>query len=418
MRLRFRAVILALTSVSLVAGCGDTFRPIATPVTSGGGDPQVRRHAIVISRTTAAGDGAATHVNISGDTNVGQVPLGQDPVHATLGNGGVSTYVANRASTSGKPSLTIYTTFTQPTSPDLPLTSTLPDNSAPSYVFTTVTNVYVALAGSNSVGVLVQGQNTLNTQIPVGTTPVAIAGLSDGTKMFVANQGSNNVSVLKPDNTVAATIPVGGAPSYVVVSADNAGVYVVNRGSNSVTVIDSLSNTAIATVPVGASPNFAVFDARNLRVYVTNSGGNTISVINADRNSPAYLTVSNFTVGNNPVSLTVLADGSRVYVANSGSNSISVLSALSNAVQATLNLGGLSPVAIGSSSDSSKVEVAAQDTVPLSATHADGSAILSIKTADNTITTIPAPFASSTCTNPAPSALCARMKPSYVLMTQ
>lgn len=418
MTLRVRAFLLAVASVFYLSACGETFRPIATPISSGGGDPQSTKHAIVISTNGATGDGAATHVNISGDTNAGQVPLGQEPVHAALLTGNTATYIANRATASGKPSITVYSTFTQPTSPNLPLTSTLPDNSTPSYIFAATTAVYVALSGNNSVGVLVPGQNTLTTEIPVGTNPVAIGGLPNLTKFYVANQGSNTVSVVKPDNTVSATIPVGAAPSFIVTSADNARVYALNSGAGTVSVIDAATDAVTSTVTVGATPNFAVFDARNLRVYVANSGGNTISVINADTNSPNYLAVTNVTVGTAPTSLTVLADGSRIYVANSGSSSISVLSSLSNAVQSTINLGGLKPVSIGSSPDSSKVEVAVQDTVALSTTHADGSAILSIKTADNTITTVPAPFASSACVNPAPAALCARMKPSFVLVTQ
>jgi YVTN family beta-propeller protein len=422
MTLRFRAFVLAAVSVLYLASCGETFRPIATPVSTGGGDPQSLRHAIVISRLGISGDGAATHVNISGDSNVGQVPVGQDPVHAAVLPGGGNTYVINRASSSGKPSVTIYSTFSQPTSPALPLSATLPDNSAPVYVQASGIAVYIALSALNTVGVLIPGQNTLNTQIPVGTTPVAIAALPNQTKFYVMNQGSGNVSVIKPDNTVSATIPVGAAPSYAVASADNTRVYVVNRGSNSVSVIDSrpdlaTTDTVINTVPVGASPNFAAFDARNLRVYVTNSGANTISVINADTNSPNYLAVTTVTVGNNPIALAVLADGSRVYVANSGSNSITVLSALGNTLQSTIALGGLQPAWIAASNDSSKVEVPVQDTVAISTTHADGSAILSIKTADNTITTIPAPFASGSCVDPAPAAQCARMRPSFVVIT-
>jgi YVTN family beta-propeller protein len=420
---RFRAlltaVLVVLYSVLFVAGCGETFRPIATTVTSGGGDPQQKRHAVVVSNGGPTVDGAVTHVNISGDTNVGQVPVGQDPVHAAFIGAGVNTYVANRASGSGKPSLTVYTTFTQPTSPTLPLTSSLPDNSAPTYLFTSNTSVYVALSGLNTVGVLVPGQNTLISQIPVGSTPVAIAGLPDLSKFYVANQGSNDVTVFKADNTVStpSVAGIGTAPSYIVASADSTRIYVVNRGSGNVSVINTSTDAVISTVTVGASPNFAVFDARNMRVYVTNSGGNTISVINADTASPNYLAVTNVTVGTAPVSLAVLQDGSRVYVANSGSNSVSVLSGLSNAVLNTLSLGGLSPVSVAASNDNTKVEVAAQDNASLSATHADGSAIVSIRVADNALTNIPAPFANPACTNPAPASLCARLKPTFVLIT-
>jgi len=431
MTLRSRAAFFALASLVFITGCGDTFRPIATTITSGGGDPQVRRHAIVISNNGPGADGAATHINIAGDTNAGQVPLGQDPVHAGVIPGNALTFVANRASSSGKPSVTAYSTFDQPVSPALPLSTTLPDNAAPAFVYPIIGQTYVALPGVNTVGILSPSQGGLQGQIAVGTTPVAITGFPDGVRVFVANQGSNDVSVIRSsDNTVVATVPVGTAPSAITISADAKYVYVVNRGSNSVSVIDTATNTVTATVPVGATPTFAAFDAKNLRVYVANSGANTVTVIHADPNQTGastppcstncFLSTSIVTVGNNPVALTVLADGSRFYVANSGSNSISVVGGLSLAVQTTLTVanpagGNLRPVHLASSSDSTKVVVALQDTVPVTASDPDASAIVTIRTSDHLMTTIPAPTAPGACANATLGAC--RMKPVYVTIT-
>ncbi|HUQ49405.1 MAG TPA: YncE family protein [Terriglobales bacterium] len=418
MRLIFRAYWPVLSFVFILTSCGETFRPIATPVSSGGGDPQAQKLAIVVSTNGPSGDGANTHINVSGDTNVGQVNLGQDPVHAALVGNNSLTYVANRASGSGKPSITAYTTTIQTTQSGPPATITLPDNSSPRWLTGGLANVYVALAGNNSIGFLTPGQNTLNGEIPVGTTPVMIVSLNNGSKLYAANQGAGTVSVIKQlDNTVIATVGVGAQPTHIAASADSGYVYVVNRGSNTVSVIDTATDAVIGTLPVGAAPNYAVFESKQLRVYVTNSGGNSISAINADKNSPNFMAVTNIPVGTAPVSLAALADGSRVYVANSGSNSISVVSALSSSQQSVISTGTTMPVSINAAPDSSKVIVGVVDTIPLSATHSDASAILSIRTSDNTIAaTNPAPFASPTCVNPAPASLCARMKPLYVAM--
>jgi YVTN family beta-propeller protein len=55
--------------------------------------------------------------------------------------------------------------------------------------------------------------NTVVKTIPVGTTPVGVGVTPDGTQVYVANNGSNNVSVIvRPGNTVVANIPVGTAP--------------------------------------------------------------------------------------------------------------------------------------------------------------------------------------------------------------
>jgi YVTN family beta-propeller protein len=50
---------------------------------------------------------------------------------------------------------------------------------------------------------------------------------------YITNQGSNNVSVIATaSNTVTATIPVGHAPGGVSVTPDGSRVYVANAGSD------------------------------------------------------------------------------------------------------------------------------------------------------------------------------------------
>src|SRR5262249_26463727 len=57
----------------------------------------------------------------------------------------------------------------------------------------------------------------------------------DGTKCYVANNGSNNVSVINTsNNTVSATITVGTNPYGVSVTPDGAELNVANQGSNNI----------------------------------------------------------------------------------------------------------------------------------------------------------------------------------------
>jgi YVTN family beta-propeller protein len=61
--------------------------------------------------------------------------------------------------------------------------------------------------------------NTVVKTIPVGMGPYGVAITPDGTKVYVANHGSDdNVSVIaRPGNTVVATIPLGAAPQGVAI---------------------------------------------------------------------------------------------------------------------------------------------------------------------------------------------------------
>ena len=77
----------------------------------------------------------------------------------------------------------------------------------------------------------------------------------NGSRVYVANELGDNVSVINTsNNTVAATVTVGLNPFGVAVSPDGSRVYVTNERSNNVSVIDTSSNTVAATVSVGASP--------------------------------------------------------------------------------------------------------------------------------------------------------------------
>src|SRR5436190_213517 len=95
--------------------------------------------------------------------------------------------------------------------------------------------------------------------------------LTEGLVSLAPSQGSWN-------GTVVATIPVGNGPIGVGYSGGSGYVYVANEGSNNVSVINQ--TTVVATVPVGNNPPGVAYDSENGFVYVSNEGPNTVSVIN------------------------------------------------------------------------------------------------------------------------------------------
>ena len=102
--------------------------------------------------------------------------------------------------------------------------------------------------------------NTVVARLAVGTDPRRVAITPDGAFAYVANFGSNNVSVIETcTNTLVAAIPVAASAHGVAVTPDGASVYVTNAGapgsvSNLVSVISTATNTVVATVTVGLSP--------------------------------------------------------------------------------------------------------------------------------------------------------------------
>jgi len=351
--IRKAAIAAAVLLLLFDAGCGDTFRPIVLPVIQPGGDPQSNRNAIVLSNAGATAVGITTHINVSGDTNVGQVSLGANPAYETLINGG-TVVVAN----AGESSLSAYTALL-PTAGQ-PITITLPAGSAPNYVFASSTaTLFVSLPGANSVGLVNLGNDIFVGSIAVGNNPVAITGTPDGTKIYVANQGDGTVSVIATaTNLVTATVPVGASPVAMTITADGKTVYVANQGSGTASAISTATDTA-TSLAVGASPSSVVFDPNLLRIYVANTGSNSVSVINADSLSAGFNTVTNVPVGASPKGVAPLANGSRAYVANSAAGTVSVINTLNNTVIRTITVG-TTPVSIVASPDSTKVFVANQ----------------------------------------------------------
>ncbi len=169
------------------------------------------------------------------------------------------------------------------------------------------------------------------TTISVGTKPAGVAVNTTTNKLYVANTGSNDISVIDgASNSVVATItdPNAVLPVAVAVNPTTNTIYVANSQSNNVTVIDSATDSVTATIPVGTAPSGVDVDSQTNFIYVANAGnaqsGNpgNIIVINGKTNAMQTLTDSN---AKNPVAVAVNPTTNKIYVANSGSNNVTVI---------------------------------------------------------------------------------------------
>lgn len=368
---------LVIAASLALLGCGDVFRPVANPQLKPGGDPAAVRLAIVVSQGAPGQFGAATQVNVSGDTNSGNFPLGHNPVYAAIFAARV--WIANQSDDS----ISFYSTSdvvgTQASS------ITLPAGSSPGFMTGAGLTLYVANSGNNTVSAISTPISALSATINVGSTPVALAATPGSTKLYCVNKGSNNVSVISTADfsQIGSPIAVGASPVWAVMRPDGAALYVVNQGSGTVSVISTSTDTVVATLSVGTLPNNAVYDSSLQRLYVTNPGSNSISVFNASAPVPTLL--NTVTVGAAPVRVTALADGSRFYTANSGcsdiidlqncsGSTVSVVDAGSFQVRKTITVG-TTPVWIDAASDGTKVFV----------TNRDSNNISDIRTLDDTV---------------------------------
>ncbi|MEA2540648.1 MAG: hypothetical protein QOH35_2014, partial [Acidobacteriaceae bacterium] len=79
----------------LLAGCGDTPRPVVTPVAVTGPAPQPQSYAVVTTSTGASAGGLANVFDASGDTLLTQATLGINPLALTLSTTAGSATTAN-----------------------------------------------------------------------------------------------------------------------------------------------------------------------------------------------------------------------------------------------------------------------------------------------------------------------------------
>ena len=176
----------------------------------------------------------------------------------------------------------------------------------------------------------------INSTIPVGLGPRSVAYDSANGLLYVANAGSNNLTVINPvTQTTVRSISTSFGPSSIAVDNVTDLVYITNWNSNETTVIDGGSNTFHAGIPVGGTPSGVAIDPDNGLVYVTNSGSNNVSVINGTTDS----VVGSISVGSSPEGIAVDGLNGYLYVANSGSNNISVIDPLSGQVVSTIPAG-------------------------------------------------------------------------------
>ena len=323
--------------VVLAAGCNDILRQFIVPVPSPSGDPGTLAHAITLSTNPVTdASGADMHIDVSGDSSVGIVPLGVNPVF--LGKTSNRVFIINK----GDPPASIPPTVSSyiallPTSTvstvTLPSTSSAPVAGATS----SSGSLYIANSGSNNVDVISGSVLAVTATIPVGTKPVMIAGNGANNKIYVVNQGSGNVTEISTiDNTVVKNITVGSQPIWAVMSTDGLFVFVVNQGDGTVSVIDTSLDIVLPCTPgptclggnaikvgitTASSPNFAFYDPKLKRVYVTNTGEQTVTVIKANGidlgSNPQVLPdkIADIPVSSKPTSVTALSDGTRAYAA-------------------------------------------------------------------------------------------------------
>ena len=368
---------LALASLLwlLQLGCGDQYRPVANPIPSPGGQPQISHFAWVVNFNPSAA-GTTTEINVSGDTNLAVNSMGVGSIAEAFPPNSLALFVANRDNDTVSEYL--------PTLAGAVTTISLLPGSHPVFLNSSQAGMMFVLNSASASNSACQGNGSVSA-IPiatlsvsntscVGVSPIKMAQSSVDNFIYAVN-GDGTITVLNNGGGFAGTIPqktsmqngLDPNPVDVVVNSNGFFMFVVTRGDGvspgALDIISVGQTTVAASVPLGVGPTFEVLDPVLNRLYVANTGDNTVSVFDASNVNPSGSTpiplLATVPVGTSPIGITALADSSRFYVANSGSDDVTVVSANSFSPLATVPLpSGANPVFIASDPSSSKVYVA------------------------------------------------------------
>ena len=205
---------------------------------------------------------------------------------------------------------------------------------------------YVANLAGNTVTVLDLKYLRADRTLRVGDHPVAIATSTSRQEAYVlsrqAGTSAGSLTVIDTSrNQVVATIPTHREPSALAVDASGTAAYVANTGSNTVSMIDLKARQVMSTVrlerPMGAavSPDgrslivtsastgiVTVFARTAAELAIKTSAGATLA---AKRVEPLSLR-STFPGCPGATSPVILPDSSKAFVACPGSNQVMVVS--------------------------------------------------------------------------------------------
>ena len=273
-RTRLAQVGAILVTATVIGGCGNSYRPVITPIYANGPAPQVNSYALVVSDPSPTSDGVATVIDYAGDTILAQAPIGLAPKYFSIDGSGTKAVSYNRDNsiTDFPVSSNLQTLFETEV--------TLPATAEPVNFFTPQGTMWVADQYGNYADYFAGYSSSLRAQIPIGTptatatSPIAIIGLPTipTTSVFV-----QRVYVLSQNFSDPAGVACNLTPTA--------------EPEGAITPIETVSDVADTPIPVGICPVYAVASADFNRIFVLNRGGDTtnpngsITVINTQTNA-------------------------------------------------------------------------------------------------------------------------------------
>ncbi len=184
--------------------------------------------------------------------------------------------------------------------------STIPPQQGQNPIAITASNdgnyIFIVTKGDGvnpgALDIIPAGGTTVAASVPLGVQPTFILADPSLNRLYVTNTGDNTVSVFDASNVnitgstpipLLATVRVGTGPVGITALANGSLFYTANSGSSDVTVVsaNSFSTLSTVTLPSGSDPVFIASDPTSSKVYVADQGTSQTTIIRTVDNTIA-----------------------------------------------------------------------------------------------------------------------------------
>ncbi len=210
-----------------------------------------------------------------------------------------------------------------------------PAIDGPHFIVANQQNWYVSLSATGQVWKFDGHADTLVGTGRIQGSPALLALTPDGSKLYVsqfANSRTNQIAVMSTQTMmVSKTINVWVMPHGIRMDHTGTRLYVANMFSDNISVIDVASDSVIATIPLAydaqpfGSPKY-------MPMEIAVSPGDSILLVTCSEtrevrmfDTRSYALVDSFAVGDEPWQIQFTPDGVYSYVTNRRGNSVSVI---------------------------------------------------------------------------------------------
>ncbi len=126
-------------------------------------------------------------------------------------------------------------------------------------------------ADRNNLLVVSTEEKIVVTRIKVGSIPVAVTMHPSGQYAYVANQASDDITVIHvPTHHPVLAVPIGKGPVDLAVTPSGKYLYVTCQMDNALVIMDTNTNEVVRRLPLEITPWGIAFSRDGKRAYVAN----------------------------------------------------------------------------------------------------------------------------------------------------